>query len=124
MTSARQHRTANRVNTHFYDDLDAFQGGDGWVTTILNSSGYDYEDELVDQLAKLPDSEDIDELMSTLRTSTLRHLSSEVINGTIDAILANADRLERAKFINSWIATAEETVAAGRNFSRIAARRK
>ena len=123
MTSIRRRRTSSTSHVDF--DLDAFQGGDGWPTTTISfGRGYDYEEELVDQLAKFPYAEDVDELMSTLRVSALRLLSSEVINGAIAVILTNGDRLEHAKLINSWIATAEETVAAGRNYNRITARRK
>ena len=123
MTLANRNRFDEEVSHHRHRYLDAFPY-DEWDPTTVYYSGYDFEEELVDQLAKLPSPEDVDELMETLRISALRELSAGVVNGTVDHIKANESRLEQAKFINSWIATAEETVAAGRNYSRIAARRK
>ena len=82
------------------------------------------DEKLADQLDKLPQPEDVEELFSLLRAATLRELSAEIINGGIEHAKGNIDRLEYVALINSWIATAEETVAAGRNVSRIAARRK
>ena len=123
MTSANRNRFSEEVSRHRDHYLDPFHD-DVWGPTTVYYSGYDFEEELVDQLAKLPPPEEVDELMETLRMSALRQLSSGIINGTIDHIRSNESRLEQAKFINSWIATAEETIAAGRNYSRIAARRK
>lgn len=80
--------------------------------------------ELAGQLDKLPRPEDVEELLSVLRVATLRKLAAEIVNGGIEYARGNIDRLEYVRLINSWIATAEETVAAGRNVSRIAARRK
>ena len=79
--------------------------------------------ELAGQLEKLPPPEDVEELLSVLRVATLRELAAEIINGGVEYARGNIDRLEYVRLINSWIATAEETVAAGRNVSRIAARR-
>ena len=86
--------------------------------------GYSLEDELYDQFDKLPTPEHVEELCSALRVATLRELSAEIINGGIKHAKGNADRLVYAKLLNSWIATAEETVAAGKNVNTIAARRK
>ena len=80
--------------------------------------------ELAGQLAKLPPTEDVEELFSVLRISTLRELATEIVNGGIEHAKGNIDRLEYVELLNSWIATAEETVAAGRNVSRISARRR
>lgn len=82
------------------------------------------DDELAGQLAKLPPTEEVEELFSALRVSTLRELATEIVNGGIEHAKGNIDRLEYVELLNSWIATAEETVAAGRNVSRIAARRR
>ena len=112
-------------NLHQFLEGDILNGDyDEWPSEVASLSGYDYEDELVDQLAKLPPAGDIVELTSSLRVGALREFSAEVVNGTIAFIKSNGDRLDQARFINSWIATAEETVAAGRNYRRIAARRK
>ena len=82
------------------------------------------DEELADQLDKLPPPEDVEELCSVLRVATLREMAAEVVNGGIEHAKGNLDRLEFTKLINSWVATAEETVAAGRNVSRIASRRR
>ncbi len=95
-----------------------------WPQEAHYGLGYGLEDELYDQLGKLPTPEQVEELCSALRVATLRELSSEIVNGGIKHIKDNADRLEYAKLLNSWIATAEETVAAGKNVNRIAARRR
>ena len=57
---------------------------DEWPTEVASISGCDYEDELVDQLAKLPPAGDVVELTSSLRVSALREFSAEVVNGTTE----------------------------------------
>ena len=89
-----------------------------------SSRDYDFEEQLVDQLEKLPKPEGVEELFSVLRVAALRELSVEVVNSAIEYMKSNGDRLEHVKLINSWLATAEETVVAGRNLNRIVARRK
>ena len=76
------------------------------------------------QIDKLPSPEEIEGLCSTLRVSDLRQLTAEILNASIAYIRDDTDRLEYVTLLNSWIATAEETVAAGRNVNRIAARRR
>ena len=76
------------------------------------------------QLDKFPSSEEIEELCSALRVSDLRQLTSEILNASIAYLREDADRKEYVTLLSSWIATAEETVAAGRNVNRIAARRR
>ena len=80
--------------------------------------------ELAGQLDKLPSSEDVEELCSALRVSTLRKLATEIVNGGIEHAKGNIDRLEYVKLLSSWVATAEETVAAGKNVSKITSRRR
>ena len=120
---------------HYNEDTDSLirlhdfwehveEEDDEWPAITVEYSGYEYEDELVDQLAKLPSAEDVVELMSTLRVSSLREFSSEVVNGMVSFIIENRGRLQQARFINSWVATAEEIVAAGRNYNRVIARRR
>ena len=82
------------------------------------------DEELTSQLDKLPPPEDVEELFSMLRVATLRELSAEIVNGSIEHARGKISKVEYLELINSWIATAEETVAAGRNASRIAARRR
>ena len=82
------------------------------------------DEELAGQLDKLPSPDEIEELFSVLRVATLRELSAEIVNGGIEHAKGNISRAEYLELVNSWIATAEETVAAGRNVSRIAARRR
>ena len=86
--------------------------------------GYDREDELLDQFGKLPDPEYVEEILTTLRVGTLRELAIDIVNGGIEHVKDSTHRLEYAKLLNSWIATAEETVAAGRKLRRIVDRRK
>ena len=83
-----------------------------------------HDEELADQLDKLPPPEEVDEVLSALRVATLREFATEVANGGIAYAKGNIDRLEYAALLNSWLATAEETAAAGPNLSRIAARRQ
>ena len=80
--------------------------------------------ELCDRLALLPDGPEILELCSRLPAKALRELSAEVIKGSIVYLNDPENRLEYARLLSSWIATAEETVAAGKSAGRIAARRK
>ena len=75
------------------------------------------------KLDRFPSSEEVEELCSVLRVSDLRQLTSEILNASIAYLKEDKDRLEYAAFLSSWIATAEETVAAGKNVNRIAARR-
>ena len=76
------------------------------------------------QLAKLPTNDEVNAIAATLRTNTLRELAAEVIKGSIAYLHNPAARVECLTLLNSWIATAEETIAAGKNIRRIVARRK
>ena len=82
------------------------------------------DEELFNQLDKLPSPEEVEELFSVLRVAALRELSVEIVNGGIEHAKGKISRVEYLELVNSWIATAEETVAAGRNASKIAARRR
>ena len=82
------------------------------------------EEKLLDQLAKLPSPEEVAELCGVLRVATLREFSTEVVNAAIDYAKGKTGPLEHITLINSWLATAEETVAAGGNVNRIASRRR
>ena len=101
-----------------------FEDPYSWHHDPTSHFDYDLEDELCDQLSRFPDSQEVKELCMVLRVATLRDLSSEIINGGIEYVKGDTDRLHYAKLVNSWIATAEETIAAGRNLKRIADRRK
>ena len=50
-------------------------------------------------------------------------MSIDLLNGSV-AVLKKSDRFEFARLVNSWFATAEETVAAGKGLQRILARRR
>ena len=76
------------------------------------------------QLDNFPSQEEIEELCSVLRVSDLRQLTAEILNASITYLREDTDRKEYVTLLSSWIATTEETVAAGRNANRIAARRK
>jgi hypothetical protein len=65
----------------------------------------------------------VEELVSALKTPLLRQMTIEIINGSI-VFAKSGDRLEHVRALNSWIATAEETVAAGRRLEQILSRRK
>ena len=82
------------------------------------------DEELSSQLDKLPSPEEVEELFSVLRVTTLRELSAEIVNRSIEHAKGKISRVEYLELVNSWIATAEETVAASRNASRIAGRRR
>ena len=90
----------------------------------LGRDGCDCRDELRDRLEKLPSPEQVEELFAALRVATLRELSAEIVNAGIACARNDMGQLEYVRLLNSWIATAEETVAAGRNVNRIAARRR
>jgi len=80
--------------------------------------------ELHERIALLPDDHEIAELCALLPAKALREFSAEVISGSIEYLNHPDNRLEYARLLSSWIATAEETVAAGNKAKRIAARRK
>ena len=80
--------------------------------------------ELHERLALLPDDHEVAELCTLLPAKALRELSAEIIKGSIEYLNNPDNRLEYAGLLSSWIATAEETAAAGGKAKRIAARRK
>lgn len=82
------------------------------------------DEELAAQLDKLLPPDEVAEVLSALSVATLREFATEIANGGIEYAKGNIGRLEYATLLNSWLATAEETAAVGRNLSRIAARRK
>ena len=57
------------------------------------------EEEPSSQLAKFPQPDEIEELLSVLRVSTLREMSVEIVNGSIEHAKGNIDRLEYATLI-------------------------
>ena len=128
----RRHGELTLAESYYHDDKkrDSRHSGakpdlvgDDPTALRYDAFGNDYEDELSDQLAKLPHAEQINELCSFLRAADIRELSKDVVNGGIELLKGNSGTLEYARLINSWVATAEETLAAGRNVNRIAARR-
>ena len=87
------------------------------------TAAYPIEEQLLDQLGKLPNRGAVRDIFLRLPIATLRELSVEVFN---DSVVYAKNRVDRVKYItalNSWMATAEETVAASGRTSRIAARR-
>ena len=81
-------------------------------------------DELSGRLDELPTSEEIEELIYALDVPTLREFSSAILTASIDYVEGRSDKLAYLQNLNSWIATAEETVAAGEDMDEILARRK
>ena len=94
-----------------------------WLTHEPPHREYSIEDDLLDQLEKLLKPEDVEELLISLHVPTLRQLAIEVVNGSV-RLIYDSDKLQYLKLLNSWLATAEETVAAGSKRRRIASRRK
>ena len=86
--------------------------------------GYDLEDEFVDQLTRLPSSQEVGEVIRDLRVVVLRVLAADLLNEGIGYAKGDVESLEFVRNINSWFATAEEAVEAGPRARRIAARRK
>ena len=80
--------------------------------------------ELYERLSLLPDDAELVELCTLLPEKALREFSVAVIKGSLDYLNDPNHRLEYAQLLSSWIATAEETVAAGKKAEQIAARRK
>ena len=75
-------------------------------------------------LDKLPTSEEIEELICALDVPTLREMSSAMLTASVDYLEGRADKLQYLELLNSWIATVEETIAAGEGVREILARRK
>ena len=91
---------------------------------LVAESDYGPEEQLRDHIERFLTADGIEYLCSKLRVSDLREMAAEVIVAGIEHIRGNSSQLEYATLINSWLATAEETIAAGSNLKRIAARRK
>ena len=124
MTQAlRKHHNYKRAKLHRGLNELHF-GGYWWPAHDEHDNGYELEEELCDQLARFPTESDIRDLCEGLRVVTLRDLSAEITSGGIEHLKGKTTRLEYAKLINSWLATAEETMAAGRNVKRIVDRRR
>ena len=87
-------------------------------------AGYGPDEQLRDHLDRFLAPEDIEHLCTKLRVSDLREMAAEIMIAGIEYVKGNSSQLEFAILINGWLATAEETVAAGKKAERIAARRK
>ena len=82
------------------------------------------EDKLRSHIDELPTSEEVEELVHALDAPTLRELSSAILTASIEYVEGRSDKLAYLQILNIWIATAEETVAAGEDMDEILARRK
>ena len=118
----RKYHNDKRAKIHYGTSEPHFELY-GWSGHDEHDSAYDFEEELCDQIARFPSDSEVKDLCDILRVAALRELSAEITNGGMDHIKGKTTRLEYAKLINSWLATAEETMAAGRNVKRIADRR-
>lgn len=118
------HRRSSKYGKFHHGAGEGVPEDYSWPQDAYLGQGYALEEELCDQIAKLPADDQVEDLCLVLRVATLRELSSEIVKGGITHLKGNTDRLEYAKLLNSWIATAEETIAAGRSLKRIANRRK
>lgn len=81
-------------------------------------------DELSGHLDKLPTSAEIEELIAALDVPTLREMSSAILTASIDYVAGRSDKLQYLELLNSWVATAEETIASGEDIEKILSRRK
>ena len=81
-------------------------------------------DELSGHLDKLPTSAEVEELICALDVPTLREMSAAMLTASIDYVEGRNDKLQYLELLNSWIATAEETIAAGEDLDKILAKRK
>ena len=82
------------------------------------------EDGLLDSFGEFPTAEEIEELVNGLDVPTLRGMSSAILTAGVDYSEGRLDKPAYWKILKSWIATAEETVAAGEDIDAILARRK
>ena len=87
-------------------------------------SDYSPEEKLRYHIETALTADDIEYLCAKLRVSDLREMDAEIMVAGIEHVKGNSSQLEFATLINSWLATAEETVAAGKAANMIAARRK
>ena len=68
--------------------------------------------------------QETEELIHALNVSDLREMSSGILAASIEYVEGRASKLQYLELLNSWIATAEETIAAGENAGKILSRRK
>lgn len=115
MVTTAAHRRKKAFDRHRLSEY-------GWSDLPVMSS-YTREDELLDRLERLPTPEEIEDLIARLQVSLLREMSVQILNGSI-VLAKGGERLEYIRSLTSWIATAEETVVAGRRLGQILSRRK
>ena len=84
---------------------------------------YSLEDRLFDELEQLPTPQLVGMLIRLMKPIELRELSEGVLNDCIQATHQQS-LLDVANALNSWIATAEETVASRRKYRHIRAARE
>ena len=80
--------------------------------------------ELRNYSENIPTPEEIAKLIAALDVPTLREMSSAILAASVDYVEGRTGKLQYLELLNSWIATAEETVAAGDDVGKILARRK
>ena len=94
------------------------------VQEISSSDSNNQPDEqLRDHIEKFLTPDEIEYLCANLRVVDLREMAAGVLIAGIEHLKGNCSQLEFATLINSWLATAEETVSGGKAAGRIAARR-
>lgn len=82
------------------------------------------EDELLDELADLPDPDRVSNLIAHMRGKDVRALAMDVVNGSVVLLRDGGGRGTLAKTINEWIATAEATVDIGPRLSAVVKARR
>ena len=100
----------------------------GWNPSVASETtqfaeAYDYEDEVIDQLARLPSGEVVRLLIAKLRNPELRELAQGIIIDVSNAA-RERDNLGTMRVINSWMATAAEPLASRRKIRHVLAARE
>ena len=90
----------------------------------LTKSNVGTVDELSGHLDKLPTTKEVEEIIYALDVPTLREMSAAMLTASIDYVEGRTDKLQYLELLNSWIATAEETIAAGEDLDKVLAKRK
>ena len=94
------------------------------VRANLTKSDISALDDLSGNQGHFPTKQEIKELVNALDVPTLREMSSEILTACIEFSEGGVDKPTYLQLLKSWIATAEETVAAGEDIDAILARRK
>ena len=102
-----------------YEMAEAEDLGPSW-----SGVGHWHEDVLIDQLTQLPTDDQVSVLVNNLSERNVRGLAFDVFAAGVASVKTNR-RMELAKVLVGWTATAEELIASrGRTKHLIAARER